>query len=206
MLARIVQELRGGERGISGLESAIILIAFVVVASIFAYTVLAAGIFSAQKTQEAFMMGLQVARSAVGISGPVIAKDTDSDGQVEQIIFILINTGSGEGIDFRVTTDLDADGLLSDEANQVHRTIISYTDKTQRIDDITWTKTALGKGDGDDLLEDRERFQITVDLTALTTSLDAYDTFTLEVRPASGTALVIERSIPAQVDPVMDLR
>ncbi len=206
MLARIVQELRGGERGISGLESAIILIAFVVVASIFAYTVLSAGIFSAQKTQEAFMMGLQVARSAVGISGPVIAKDTDSDGQVEQIIFILINTGSGEGIDFRVTTDLDADGLLSDEANQVHRTIISYTDKTQRIDDITWTKTALGKGDGDDLLEDRERFQITVDLTALTTSLDAYDTFTLEVRPASGTALVIERSIPAQVDPVMDLR
>ena len=206
MLARIVQELRGGERGISGLESAIILIAFVVVASIFAYTVLSAGIFSAQKTQEAFMMGLQVARSAVGISGPVIAKDTDSDGQVEQIIFILINTGSGEGIDFRVTTDLDADGLLSDEANQVHRTIISYTDKTQRIDDITWTKTALGKGDGDDLLEDRERFQSTVDLTALTTSLDAYDTFTLEVRPAIGTALVIERSIPAQVDPVMDLR
>ena len=206
MLARIVQELRGGERGISGLESAIILIAFVVVASIFAYTVLSAGIFSAQKTQEAFMMGLQVAGSAVGISGPVIAKDTDSDGQVEQIIFILINTGSGEGIDFRVTTDTDTDGLLSDEANQVHRTIISYTDKTQRIDDITWTKTALGKGDGDDLLEDRERFQITVDLTALTTSLDAYDTFTLEVRPASGTVLVIERSIPAQVDPVMDLR
>ena len=206
MLARIVQELRGGERGISGLESAIILIAFVVVASIFAYTVLSAGIFSAQKTQEAFMMGLQVAGSAVGISGPVIAKDTDSDGQVEQIIFILINTGSGEGIDFRVTTDTDTDGLLSDEANQVHRTIISYTDKTQRIDDITWTKTALGKGDGDDLLEDRERFQITVDLTALTTSLDAYDTFTLEVRPAIGTALVIERSIPAQVDPVMDLR
>lgn len=206
MLARIVQELRGGERGISGLESAIILIAFVVVASIFAYTVLSAGIFSAQKTQEAFMMGLQVARSAVGISGPVIAKDTDSDGQVEQIIFILINTGSGEGIDFRVTTDTDTDGLLSDEANQVHRTIISYTDKTQRIDDITWTKTALGKSDGDDLLEDRERFQITVDLTALTTSLDAYDTFTLEVRPASGTVLVIERSIPAQVDPVMDLR
>ena len=42
-----------GERGITGLETAIILIAFVVVAAVFAYTVLSAGLFSTQKSQEA---------------------------------------------------------------------------------------------------------------------------------------------------------
>ncbi|HUV53535.1 MAG TPA: archaellin/type IV pilin N-terminal domain-containing protein, partial [Dehalococcoidia bacterium] len=41
--------MRRDERGITGLETAIILIAFVVVASVFAYTVLSAGIFSSQK-------------------------------------------------------------------------------------------------------------------------------------------------------------
>ena len=35
----------GDERGITGLETAIILIAFVVVASVFAYAVLTAGLF-----------------------------------------------------------------------------------------------------------------------------------------------------------------
>jgi flagellin FlaB len=34
-----------GEKGITGLETAIILIAFVVVASVFAYTVLVGGIY-----------------------------------------------------------------------------------------------------------------------------------------------------------------
>jgi flagellin-like protein len=58
---RIVEELdhmfrtftgQSSERGITGLETAIILIAFVVVASVFAFTVLATGIFaSIQETK-----------------------------------------------------------------------------------------------------------------------------------------------------------
>ena len=37
------------ERGITGLETAIILIAFVVVASVFAFTVLSMGIFASER-------------------------------------------------------------------------------------------------------------------------------------------------------------
>jgi archaeal flagellin FlaB len=43
-----LMRLHRSQRGITGLETAIILIAFVVVASVFAYTVLSAGIFSAE--------------------------------------------------------------------------------------------------------------------------------------------------------------
>ena len=52
MLKRLAKKMHWDERGITGLETAIILIAFVVVASVFAYTVLSAGIFSSQKGQE----------------------------------------------------------------------------------------------------------------------------------------------------------
>ena len=38
------------EKGITGLETAIILIAFVVVAAVFAYTALSAGLFATQKS------------------------------------------------------------------------------------------------------------------------------------------------------------
>ena len=46
MVTRITA-MKRDQRGITGLETAIILIAFVVVASVFAYTVLSAGVLSA---------------------------------------------------------------------------------------------------------------------------------------------------------------
>ena len=205
MLARLIRRLNEGEQGVTGLETAIILIAGVVVASVFAYTVLSAGIFSAEKGKEAIHSALGLVGSAMSLAGPVIAEDTDSDDEVERIVFTVRSAGDG-AIDLRVTTDVDADGLLSDEANRVHTMSISLQDENQRIEDLTWTKSQLGRGDGDDLLEDHEKFQITVDLTALTTALKAYDTFTLELTPADGSPFAIERSLPGQVDAVMDLR
>ena len=49
------------ERGITGLETAIILIAFVVVATVFAFVVLTTGIFSAERGKETVFAGLQKA-------------------------------------------------------------------------------------------------------------------------------------------------
>ena len=125
-----------GQRGITGLETAIILIAFVVVASVFAYTVLSAGIFSAEKGKEAIYEGLEGARSSMEIVGSVIGKDVDDDDDLDTIVFTLTNALAGEAIDFSQTSDLDFDGLLSDESPKNHTTIISYFDRTQEIGDI----------------------------------------------------------------------
>ena len=57
----------------TGLETAIILIAFVVVASVFAFTVLSTGIFSAERGKETIHAGLKEARSSVQIKGSVVA-------------------------------------------------------------------------------------------------------------------------------------
>ena len=73
MRNRKLSEVRHGQRGITGLETAIILIAFVVVASVFAYTVLSAGIFSSEKGKEAIHSGLEQARSAMDLQGSVKA-------------------------------------------------------------------------------------------------------------------------------------
>ena len=202
---RMLQKLYRNERGITGLETAIILIAFVVVASVFAYTVLSAGIFSSEKGKEAVHSGLEQARGSMEIVGGVVAKDTDADGDVDQLVFMVANALEGEPIDLTITTDADADGLLSDEASKTHLTVISYMDKNQRVDDITWTQSQIGKGDSDSLLEPGEKFQITVALTALSPVLDAYDTFTIEVKPDKGSTLTVSRTIPAKVDSVMYL-
>ena len=199
------KHLRQAQHGITGLETAIILIAFVVVASVFAYTVLSAGIFSAEKGKEAIHSGLQTARSSMELVGGIIAIDTDSDDDVDQIMFTISNALDGEPIDLTTTTDANADGDLSDEANPSHTLVISYFDASQRMTDIAWTTTEVGKGDGDDLLEPGEKFQITVDVSGLTNKLVKYDVFTLEIKPAKGATITIQRTLPAVIDDVMNL-
>ena len=65
--------LRSSERGVTGLETAIILIAFVVVASVFAFTVLSTGIFSAERGKETVFAALKQARGSVELKGSIIA-------------------------------------------------------------------------------------------------------------------------------------
>src|SRR5512136_55188 len=90
------------EKGITGLETAIILIAFVVVAAVFAYTALSAGLFSTQKGQEAVYAGLKEARSTLELKGAVIAvaPAVGTSSNVSQISFTVSSVLGGEPVDF----------------------------------------------------------------------------------------------------------
>ena len=66
------------ERGITGLEIAIILIAFVVVTSVFAFTILPSGIIASERAKETAYAGVEETQTmlhptdgVVAISGPV---------------------------------------------------------------------------------------------------------------------------------------
>jgi len=195
MLKRLNKTLRRDERGITGLETAIILIAFVVVASVFAYTVLSAGIFSSQKGQEAVYAGLQEARASMEPKGSVFAYGDAGNTTAEYVSFVLTNALKGQAIDL----------TPNPTGNESHVTVIDYTDDAQHVPDIAWDVTFIGKNNGDDLLEQDEQARITVDLTGLATPPAVYDQFTVIVKPPTGAALVLERVLPARIDAVMDL-
>src|SRR3970040_1625355 len=74
-LRNLIQRTRD-ERGITGLETAIILIAFVVVATVFAFVVLTTGIFSAERGKETVFAGLQKARGTMEVRGGVVVNAT----------------------------------------------------------------------------------------------------------------------------------
>ena len=61
------------QRGITGLETAIVLIAFVVVASVFAFTVLTTGIFTSQEAQKASESAVRTTESTLRKLGPFVA-------------------------------------------------------------------------------------------------------------------------------------
>src|SRR5262245_65380472 len=85
-----------GERGITGLETAIILIAFVVVATVFAFIVLTTGIFSAERGKETVFAGLAKARGTMEIRGGVIVRATPPD--VDSIEFTVATVAAGDSI------------------------------------------------------------------------------------------------------------
>jgi len=66
----------------------------------------------------------------------------------------------------------------------------------------------VGVNNSDVLLEDEEQVIVTVDFTdidATVAGLDIYDSFIIEVKPVTGACLVLERTLPGRIDPVMDL-
>jgi flagellin FlaB len=198
------------EKGITGLETAIILIAFVVVAAVFAYTALSAGLFSTQKSQEAVYSGLKEAQSTLELRGGVIAvaSATGSAGNVGVVKFTVANVLGGEAVDFTEPNDGGSGQAAAGSPNVV---VINYQDQYQTADDLYWTISKLGNADTDDLLEANERFEITIGgatsnlTTALNPDLGVKQTFNIEILTPAGATLTIERTTPAWIDSIVHL-
>jgi len=184
---RVLKSIRqsGEERGITGLETAIVLIAFVVVAAVFAFVVLSTGLFSSERGKETVYAGLQKTRGSMSLTGGVIAT---SDGT------------SITDLSFGLTLAAGGDSVNLDQADTSNRTVISYIDNAVTDNDLEYTTTEV-VGDLDSLLEAGELAEVAIDLATAcpTCSVGANEQFTLEVKPPSGSYLVISRTTPASI-------
>lgn len=191
-LVKALGRLHRGEKGITGLETAIILIAFVTVAAVLAYSVLSAGIFSAERGQEAVYSGLSQAQASMQVRGSVyaITENIGTNGTVEQIQFSLAS-------------------VLADQTVDIGNVIINYSGRDLFVPDIEFTHMLLGGVDepGSPMLGPHQVMLITIDVTAIDggPELGPYDTFTLQVIPPKGAAITIKRTLPGSLDPVTDL-
>jgi flagellin FlaB len=198
-MRRLLRKIKQHQQGITGLETAIILIAFVIVASVFAYVVLSAGLFSSQKAKEAVYSGLREAQSTMELKGNIYGKMENS--VLTEVYFTVGTTTGGDAIDFTDTSSANSSNLV----------IISYIDAYQIFPTIDWTMTKLNTTDADNMLDETELFQITVDLSVVSANATdeqkpgPYHTFQLEVKPPVGAVLVIERTLPARVDRIVNL-
>ena len=192
MLKRLIRRIRKSEEGITGLETAIILIAFVIVASVFAYVVLSAGLFSSQKAKEAVTAGVQATMSTVEIKGNIIARM--QSGVVTNIYFYAGIPRAGSPVDF------------SPSSSNISPLVISYTDADTLIPSVNWSVLKLATINNDNMLDPNELFQINIDVASTgNITIGPYDSFSLEVKPADGPVLVIERTIPARISQYVNL-
>jgi flagellin FlaB len=215
-----VPKVKQDQKGITGLETAIILIAFVVLAAVFSYTVLSAGLFASQKSKEAIYTSLDQTQSTTEVKGAVVALaeagNLGAAGYVSQLSFTLANALGGSSIDFTPPgADVGNDGK-ADEVAPTNKVVISYIDQNQKVNDLYWTLTKLGSSNADDLLDAGEKFQITIGnavhsaaggnlADALGVRLGPNTTFTIEVVTPTGSTLTLERTTGAVITAAMNL-
>jgi len=183
------------ERGVTGLDAAIITIAFVVVASVFAFASLSTGLFTTDKAKETVTAGLAEARGTMVLNGAIVATAgvTGASGTVNSLHFLVTNAAAGEPIDMTVGN-----------------TVVRYTDKFQSVtlsQAGEFTASQAGSGDGDFLMEAGEAFEIKIPgmVALLSTDLAADQTFTLEVIPPRGAVLYIQRTLPKSLETINTL-
>jgi archaeal flagellin FlaB len=199
---RVLSQLHKNEKGMTGLETAIILIAFVTVAAVFGYAVLSAGLFSAERGKETIYAGLNEAKSNLELSGSVIGKSDNSTQYLRVIYFSLKNAISGSPIDLT-----PCDGT----ENATNKCVISLATAKDYFSNVKWTKTAVGNDNGNNLLEQGEQFEILIDLTDLGTgttlaeNLSVNDHFDIQVKPTIGSTISIQRMLPPALEKIIDL-
>ena len=197
-LAKTAVNINRGQRGMTGLETAIILIAFVTVAALFGYAVLSAGLFSAERGKETIYAGLQQAKANMEISGSVIVQSADKS-TADHIGFTVRNALNGAPID--MTPNFG--GTLGQ-----NKCVLSLTTASGYCNNIKWDMVRMGAADNDDLLEAGEQFGITIDLTNLGSTdpaIGANAWFNIQVKPNQGSTMTIQRTLPGALDMVMDL-
>jgi flagellin-like protein len=84
-----------GERGITGLETAIVLIAFVVVSSVFAFAARSTGLFSSDKAEQTIQAGLEEARGSLELRGAVQGAATLTAVALTTVTAEAVGTGDG---------------------------------------------------------------------------------------------------------------
>lgn len=168
------------DSGLTGLESAIVLIAFVVVAAVFGYMVIHSGILATQKSGQVIQAGLQQSEGTVELGGTVVAQVDPLGTQIGAIDLYLENRYAAEGVNVdRISYTL----ATSDTITVLHPGNV--------------TTTFLESGNGDRALDRGELAKVT--LKTLWCSLTAGKKVTITVHPPDGNTLVIERTLPASL-------
>jgi len=132
----------------------------------------------------------------------VVATTSSNSTSVEHILITVKNAVAGQPIDMT-----PCDGT----AAATNKTVISLITQTDYINNVKWTKEAIGAANTNNLLEMGEQFEIDIDLAdlgdgkVLSQPITINTMFSCQVKPALGSTITVARTLPPALEAVMDL-
>ena len=133
-------------KGFTGLEAAIVLTAFIVVAAVFSYVVLNAGFFTSEKSKEVVHTGVQQVTSSMELAGNVIAhgwKYNSNTSGNHTYYYNASDTDDNHTLDSTNLTVVELYLTLTAGQSPIDmdRLTISYTDEDTHVGELNYTKT-----------------------------------------------------------------
>jgi len=149
-----VRPLRN-RKGIVGIEAAIVLIAFVVIAAALSYVVINMGFFATQKTKETIAEGIAESTAALQLDGTVTAKTDGVSEEIEVLPGEPETIETGDGVNTLFTGFLDHHPVVPENAGDPISTPLTITatvpvagTETFTDDDGSGTLTSSAAGTG----------------------------------------------------------
>ena len=209
-----MMKLFKNEDAFTGLEAAIVLIAFVVVAAVFSYVMLGAGFFATQQAQQVVHTGSQQASSSLEIIGNIYGYNVSSGNtttDLDYLVFTVGNTAGGTPIDITQMLVTYVCGNVSEVitynstksvVKSASETGIDPGDVATNISDSEWTviQTYNDVGARNHLLESGEQFVLAVRLPETKPTNNVR--FSVNLHPAVGAVYPIERTVPPYLNRV----
>jgi len=193
------------ENAFTGLEAAIVLIAFVVVAAVFSYVVLGAGFFTSQTAQSTVHTGVSQASSSLQEVGNVYGIANTDDSALSYVNVTLALTAGGTPIDLSSMVVSYTDNNGGHEANLTYMGIAGDGSTTcptgggvaewciaQKINNVT----------AGAMLDNNAQMVI---LVAMPTTATPNTQFSINFQPSVGAVLPITRTIPGGLTKVQPL-
>jgi flagellin FlaB len=172
--------------GFTGLEAAIVLIAFVVVAAVFSYVVLGAGFFTSQKSQETVYKSVEQATSNIQMIGQVYGIDSGSTSTINKIQFGIGLAPGAPPLDISkmiiVVTQPDNNNIVQ---------MLRYSAQAAPGEEFGVFNPATKVSDR--ALSGQNQETITI---MLGTGLGANQKISIEIRPAVGATMPFTRTVP----------
>ena len=216
-------------RGIIGIESAIVLIAFVIVAASLAFVVLNMGFATTQKSKTSITTALSEAGSSMVISGKVMGDSVFSANNMTAIMIPIKLTSGGDSVDLNTTrakvsflaNDVEFDNVytnactLSGEfASPTNAWIFAFgigcTDgNVMTIGGPSVTTAiiywAVDEGDFNTILEQGEHAVLSLGFNQTNDAPASLDKIKIELTVTGAATLTVERDIPSISNRILDL-
>lgn len=188
------------KKGIVGIEAAIVLIAFVIVAAALAFVVINMGMYTTQKSKEVMQQGLNEASTALEVDGAVLGYVGEGPSVTYLYIPLKVSPGqlavdfNSEKIDIMIKLPGGAYSKINSGNNpQKASAPVDLSSLQPTADNTPVAEIYIIQGDDDTVLEVGEKFLVVI---ALPNGLTQYQQFTVEIKPLQGAPLIVERSVP----------
>jgi flagellin FlaB len=196
-----MRKLFKNKKGIVGIEAAIVLIAFVIIAAALSYVVINMGFYITQKTKETMQGGLEESLNALQLDGLVTGRTSDTSGQLEYLVIPVKISASGAAVDLSNNSAVISVYLKNTTLFNVHRGAVHTNETTW--DELKSTlklggneaKFAIYNGNNNTVLESTEKAFLVIHL-GQDNMASGNEIIKIEVRIAKGAALTVERTVP----------